>query len=102
MTDGSPSERRAASAGSQAKIDMPRYDGSLCSSNGPFADDHASGHQLAAVGEVERLEGVELVVRHVRRIDRPPEDHDGHDVERVGDAGGRVTSGCSWVLFPSR
>ena len=87
MTDGSPSERRAASAGSQAKIDMPRYDGSLCSSNGPFAAITPRVTSSPAVGEVERLEGVELVVRHVRRIDRPPQDHDGHDVERVGDLG---------------
>ena len=34
---GSPSDSRAASAGSHAKIDIPRYDGSDCSSNGPFA-----------------------------------------------------------------
>ena len=32
-----PAEAARLSAGSQAKIDIPRCDGSLCPSNGPFA-----------------------------------------------------------------
>ena len=86
-TDGSPSESRAGLGRVAGEDRHPavRRVGLLVER--PVDDNHALPPQLAAVGEVACLQFVELVVGHLRRIGRTPQDDDRVDVERVGDVG---------------
>ncbi len=85
MTDGSPSESRAASAGVAGEDRHPAQGLVALLVERSVDDDLPLPHEVGAVGEVACLESVELLVGHLRRPGRASQHHDRVDVELVGD-----------------
>ena len=102
-TDGSPSTARGL-GGVVRQDDNAAVRRFVCSSKGPFTTTHPAP-QLGAVGEVARLERVELLVRHPR-ASAGRRGHDRVDVRTGRERRDRVTwcpndnSGRCHILIP--